>query len=224
MRLGLSRGGSLGKGPGGLSFTGTGKKPVQRCGLEWNGRTSSQCSYHNLSCMLNPYSPAITLFLLPWIWAALVLPFFLKCMSYSDYSTYILDNQSNFHQAFGITGFFTGVWKVPGSKPLSLEGRSSWLHANYGCKGDTKILPALNVECWSLVFFSQVPDPVETKSLVNLVRNIRICCAICISVYKSQSDKNQISSPKHSEFRGLLLQEKSPGRSELIISFYLAWR
>lgn len=64
------------------------------------------------------------------------------------------------------------------------------------------------------MFFAQVPDPVETKSLVNSARNKHICCAICISVYKSQSDRDQIPSPKHSEFRRLLLQEKSPGKSE----------
>lgn len=28
------------------------------------------------------------------------------------------------------------------------------------------------------MFFAQVPDPVEAKSLVNLARNICICCAI----------------------------------------------
>lgn len=68
---------------------------------------------------LSPYSPAVTLFFfLPWIWATLVLPFSLKYMSCSDYSIYILGNQSHSHQALGITGFFTGVWKVPGSKLL----------------------------------------------------------------------------------------------------------
>lgn len=49
------------------------------------------------------------------------------------------------------------------------------------------------------MFFAQVPRPVETKSSVNLARNICISCAIGISVYKSQSDKDQISSSKHSE-------------------------
>lgn len=69
--------------------------------------------------------------------------------------------------------------------------------------------------------FAQVPDPVEAKSLVNLARNVCICCTMCISVYKSQSVKDQISSPKHSECMELLLQEKAPGNSELIIYFYL---
>lgn len=67
-----------------------------------------------------------------------------------------------------------------------------------------------------------MPDPVEAKSLVNLARIVCICSAICVSIYKSQSVKDQISSPKHSEFRGLLLKEKTPGKSELIIYFYLA--
>lgn len=63
---------------------------------------------HTSPVCLSPYSPAVALFYHGYE-KLLFYFFFLKYLSYSDYSIYILDNQSHFHQALGITDFFTGV-------------------------------------------------------------------------------------------------------------------
>lgn len=75
LRLGLSGGGSLGKGPGGLSYPVSSNccsqnlqgSRMHRCELKWYGRRSSQRSWHTFPVCLSPYSPAVTVFLLPWI-------------------------------------------------------------------------------------------------------------------------------------------------------------